>query len=112
MSCEALHDSVSDHCRCVHRERSHHANHIPLKKDTPSTNSVLVPKHRHHCRVLVVSELVRLHQGLDIVEGVVEPPVANASNSSSNERDVDGDLVGVDVWRSQVLCDFFDGCKE
>lgn len=44
VTCEFLHYSVGCDCCRVHWERSHHANHIPLKESLPASQSVLLPE--------------------------------------------------------------------
>ena len=70
-----LAQSVSGYEGCVDWEGSHHADDEPLVEGPDASHLVVVLEHAQHVRVLVVSELVRLHHRLHVVERIVQHPV-------------------------------------
>lgn len=111
MASDLLHHSVGSHGCCIHREGPHHANHISFVERFPASESVLLLKAGSHVRVFQFPKLVRLHQSLDVVKGIVKHPVHGASQASGNEGYINRHLVVVSICRRQCFGDLFDDCE-
>ena len=95
-----MHIPVHEDRDCVDGERPHHANDVALKEDSPATSGILLSESIHHALVLEFTELVRLHEGLNIVKWIVKHPVEGASDTTSNEWNVEGYVVRVAAYWS------------
>ena len=112
-SCDSLHEPVCEHESGVHWEGSHHTDKVALVECTDSVGGILFLEAVQHRSVLEISELVRLHQSLDVVEWVIENPVENTSNTSSQKRHVHGQIFFVrNSFRSGDLIDHFADCEK
>jgi hypothetical protein len=58
--------------------------------------------------VLEVSKFIGLHQGLDIVEGIIEDPITCAAESSSQHGDIDWHIILINIRRGQSMGPIFD----
>jgi hypothetical protein len=96
-----LHETISRNCSRIHRERSHQADHISLKKSSPSSQSVLIPKALKSRFVLKIAKFVRLHQSFNVVERIVEYPIRSSTCSSCNYGHVDRHIFLINSWRSK-----------
>lgn len=109
--CNLLHKSVSCDGSSVNWERTHHADQITFKKSLPSTKSVLLFEATPHGWIPELPKLVRLHQGLDIVKGIVEHPIHRSTHSSGDHRHINRDIVSICSNRCQLFCQLFDEGK-
>lgn len=80
--CYSLHEAEGCYRCCVYREGSQHADQVAFEKCTHSSQLVLFSETLSHRLILELSEFIRLHQSLDIVEGIVEDPIKGSSNTS------------------------------
>jgi hypothetical protein len=49
-----------------------------------------------------------LHEGFNIIEGIVENPITCSSNTTSDQRNVNGNFVLLDSRRCEFLGKIFD----
>jgi len=96
-----LHEPIYGDGSRVDGEGPHEADKIPLEESLPSAHSELIPEALSHALVLEVAQLVRLHEGLHVIEGIIEHPVARSTDTSGNDGHVDGNIAFVDISRGQ-----------
>ena len=110
---ESLHQSVSDNGSGIDWEWSHHANQVSLVESLKTMSFVAVTETLHGCFVFWISEFVGLHQGFDIVEGIIEGPVSCSSDTSSDKGNIHWQifLVSDSGW-GEGVGDLFDCCEE
>jgi hypothetical protein len=101
-SCDLLHEPVNSDGSRVDGEGSHEADTVTFKEGFPSSDSELLSETLSHVFVLEIAQLVRLHQSLDVVEGIVEDPVTGAAHTTSNDGYVDWHIIFVNIRRSQI----------
>ena len=105
---DVLHEAVDGDGGGVDGDGPHHADHVSLEEGAPSVLFVLVAEALGHALVLELSEFVRLHEGLHVIEGIVEHPIAGSSNTTGDDGDVDGNVFLSNVRRGQLGGYFFD----
>ena len=103
-----MHEAIGGDGCGVDGERSHHADQVALEESAWASQLVLLAEALPHALVPEVSELVRLHQRLHVVEGVVEDPVTCSAHSSGDHRHVDGHVALVAADRRQLLREVLD----
>ena len=102
-----MHGTIGGHSSSVDGEGSHHADHVSPEECLQTSLLVLVSEAAEHVWVFEVAKGVRLHQSLDIIEGVVENPVKSSTHSTSDQRHVNRDMASC-IGRSQVLGNALD----
>lgn len=70
-----MHEAVDGDGDSIGGEGSQHTDEVSLVESSPSSLLELVAEALHHRLVFEVGQIVRLHQGLDVIEGVVEDPI-------------------------------------
>ena len=106
-----LHEAVDSDGGGVDGEGSHHADHVSLEESAPSVLFELFAEALGHVLVLELSEFIRLHEGLHVIEGIVKHPIAGSSDTTGDDGDVDGDITLGNVWGAEFSGKFFDDGK-
>lgn len=97
-----MHEPICGDGSRVDGEGPHEADKISLEESLPSAYSELIPEALRHALVLEVAQLVRLHEGLHVIEGIIEHPVTCSTDTSGDDGHVDRDIVLVDIRRCQL----------
>jgi hypothetical protein len=110
-ACDFLHEAIYSDGDSIDGEGTHEANEVPPIEGPPSVLFELFAEALRHRLVLEVAQLVRLHQCLHVVEGIVKDPVGSTTETTGDQGHVDRNIVLVSVGRSQLARDVFDDCE-